>query len=438
MEVAINFSIISGWFPVTVVTVAIVSMVLSVAWRKGKWKRQLLITLPVSVVVYFLLLLVLHIFDVLEPGTPTSAYFWLYLFVFALVNAVDDEFIHVGWPTRVISVLSVFFTLVAALTIINQTFGYYPTLDRLFGREAENFGNIAQLKQMRDQVRTTHKLPTEGVTVSVAIPPTQSHFNARDAYIWLPPAWFGAAQPELPILELAHGTPGSPSDWTRAAYADQSANDFAEHHNGMAPILVMPDINGSLTGDSECVNSKLVGNVETYLTKDVLNYMKKDFNANVSPGHVATAGYSEGGTCASSLALANPDIYHAFADYSGYTDLTYQADSVPATIQTLFGGSSSDFNAHDPVVLIKSKHYSNMSGWFASGQQDEPSLSDMKALAAAAPAAGISTCLQLKPGAHSFQYWQVAFQDSLPWLSWKVGLTPEPKDLAGATCTAGH
>jgi S-formylglutathione hydrolase FrmB len=81
---------------------------------------------------------------------------------------------------------------------------------------------------------------------------------------------------------------------------------FAEQHHGIAPILVMPDINGSLGADSECVNSTKFGNVATYLAKTVPAFMQNEFNASTAPGSVAVAGLSEGGMCATTLALNNP------------------------------------------------------------------------------------------------------------------------------------
>ncbi len=49
------------------------------------------------------------------------------------------------------------------------------------------------------------------------------------------------------------------------------------------------------------------------------------------------------------------------------------------------------------------------------------------------PATGMQLCLYTPDGDHSFQFWAAAFKTSLPWLSWRLGLTPTPKDLP-ATC----
>ena len=50
--------------------------------------------------------------------------------------------------------------------------------------------------------------------------------------------------------------------------------------------------------------------------------------------------------------------------------------------------------------------------------------------------AGIDTCVTTPPGAHNFDFFTLAFQNSLPWLSWKLKLTPEPSSIA-AQCAPG-
>ena len=51
--------------------------------------------------------------------------------------------------------------------------------------------------------------------------------------------------------------------------------------------------------------------------------------------------------------------------------------------------------------------------------------------------AGIDTCLTTPPGSHNFAFWQQSFSDSLPWLSWKLKLTPQPATIP-AQCTPGQ
>lgn len=57
---------------------------------------------------------------------------------------------------------------------------------------------------------------------------------------------------------LLHGTPGTPQDWIDGGQAAATADAYAAAHGGRAPILVMPDINGSIDADTECVDSPSV------------------------------------------------------------------------------------------------------------------------------------------------------------------------------------
>jgi S-formylglutathione hydrolase FrmB len=218
--------------------------------------------------------------------------------------------------------------------------------------------------------------------------------------------------------------------------ANATALAFAEQHHGIAPILVMPDINGSRRADSECVNSTKYGDVATYLAKTVPAFMQNEFNASTAPGSVAVAGLSEGGMCATTLALNNPKVFAAFGDYSGDASPIYLNDNTQRTIQILFGGSQASYNAYNPPYLLTHGRFAGLSGWFASGAQDPGVLRAARILAPLAANAGIDTCITTPPGAHTGGFWRQAFHDSLPWLSWKLKLTPQPQSIP-AQCVSG-
>ena len=166
------------------------------------------------------------------------------------------------------------------------------------------------------------------------IPATISHFHARTAEIYLPPAYFDVPRPRLPVIELLHGTPGSPADWTRGAAADVTADAYAAQHGGVAPILVMPDVNGGWRADSECVDGKR-GNAQTYLTVDVRDAVIARFHTRSDARGWAIAGLSEGGYCALQIGLRHPDLYQTIGDFSGE-----EGPSTPGGLQRLFAGSA--------------------------------------------------------------------------------------------------
>ena len=207
---------------------------------------------------------------------------------------------------------------------------------------------------------------------------------------------------------------------------------FAAGHEGKAPIVVMPDPDGYRTVDSECVNSQF-GEAETYLTIDVPAFARRTLDAADGPDSLAVAGLSAGGTCSVVLALRHPAEYSTFASYSGFAQPTYENDDVATSIRTLFGGSRARFAAHDPVRLLARRRYPGLAGWFEVGDRDTVPRQAAATLSAAAGAAGIDTCVLVRPGGHDFGLWSQAFTDSLPWLSWRLGLTGRP-DGVPATC----
>ena len=201
----------------------------------------------------------------------------------------------------------------------------------------------------------------------------------------------------------------------------------------------MPDQNGTVDNDTECVDSSR-GNAETYVTVDVPRFMRKTFGALPQPKGgrptMAIAGLSEGGMCATMLTLRHPDLFAAFADYSGLTGPTVGFTIQPReTTEVLFGGNDAEYDRHNPVWLLKNRSFPKTSGWFEVGTADDLPLRSQRILVPLAIQAGVATCSkEIDGGGHNFSFWGQAFEDSLPWLSWKLGLTPKPADESGAVC----
>jgi S-formylglutathione hydrolase FrmB len=430
-----SVSVVSGWLPVLLFWVTVAVCMVAVVLRRDVL-HEFAIGIPIGIVFAVLLFLGFALTGAIPAGAPRSMYIWLTV-ACLMTGLVLAGWHRAHWPRRISGILAVVLAVLSAGSAVNQTFQYYPTFDRLFGKTANHFLDNAGLAALRAQVAKTGQLPDHGATLSVPIPGTGDKFTPRPAYVWVPPAWFARNQPQLPVIELLHGVPGDPSDWTRAAYADATALAFAEQHHGTAPILVMPDSNGSFNTDTECVNSTMFGNVETYLTKTVPTFMQKNFGASTAPGSFAIAGFSAGATCAVTLALNNPKQFSVFAMYAGYVSPTYQEDNEQQTIQILFGGSQANYNAHNPPYILAHQRFTGMAGWFTAGAQDPLSVRAAVTLQKLASDAGIATCISSPPGAHDFAFFKQAFVDSLPWLSWKLKLTPQPPSVP-ASCAPGQ
>lgn len=305
--------------------------------------------------------------------------------------------------------------LADVLAAVNGYYGYYLTVSQALGTAGEDDGALASLND-----QTTP--PAAGVVVDIDIPAPVSKFQARPANVYLPPAWFARPRPRLPVIVLLHGTPGGPADWLDGGEARQTADRWAAAHGGVAPIVVMPDINGGTFDDTECVDSGR-GSAETYLTTDVTRFVRSRFLARDPGRGWAVAGLSEGGSCAVVLALRHPDLFGTFADFGGLLGPRDGDINDPAgTAAALFGDSQPDFDAHEPEWLLSHRTFPGLRGFFAVGSNDAEPRAAVERLAALSRRARVDTEVVVVPGGeHTFDVWRTALATALPWIAPRLG-----------------
>ena len=256
--------------------------------------------------------------------------------------------------------------------------------------------------------------PTVGRLVDETIPGATSHFPARPATVYLPPAAIRDPHRRLPVLILLHGTGRGPSAWESHGQLGRILAAFASSHGGAAPVVVMPDINGSPHVDSECVHTQ-TGDIEDYLSHDVPDYIAAHLPATTDHSRWMIAGLSEGATCASMLALRHPTVFPTFGDVAGLTRATVgEVDEPARTVRELFGGSNSAFQQHDPTWLLTHHRYPSMAGWFTCGIRD-PTLRAQNALIRASRAAGLTVASSTTPYRHSWAEWTQTAARMLAW-----------------------
>lgn len=191
---------------------------------------------------------------------------------------------------------------------------------------------------------------------------------------------------------------------------------------GAAPILVMPDVNGSYAGDSECL-----GTADDYLVSGIRDFMQRHFGVSTSARSWVIAGASEGGMCAALLALRHPGKFAAFADFAGLAAPTIGPSANRArTVRDLFGGSRQAFDRHDPLWLLAHGPVGATAAWFETGRSDPASLAAQLRLAAAARAAGLPTVARTRSGAHDWLTRAGSFAASLGWM-WRHCAHPAPQ-----------
>jgi S-formylglutathione hydrolase FrmB len=369
------------------------------------------------------LALVLHGSGLIPLDIPR----WLY--GLALLPFIGPGVAVAGWkalraPSRALAVASLPLGLLVALLVFNQHYQYWPTVGALLGKDhsdpmidaptalrlASSTDAVAALRSISVATPATLSNPASGRLVDISIPGTVSGFKARSARVWLPPKFLTDPDRPRPVIELIGGTPSWTSDWTRSANLDGIADTFAAANGGEAPLIVMVDANGDAFGDTECV-----GKAEAYLATDVPNFMIANFGAPADRAAWGVGGYSEGGTCAVTLALRHSDRFAAFADLAG--DSHPDVGGHHTTVRKLFGGSEAEFAAHDPATLLSQGSYPQLAGWFGSGRADGSPRRCTTQLAAEARTAGVTVQEYSGPGGHDYGFVATAMGQALPWLA---------------------
>ncbi len=264
-------------------------------------------------------------------------------------------------------------------------------------------------------------MPSKGRIGTEVIPATKSGFKARPAGIYLPPAALVANPPALPLVVMMMGQPGNPDP----AFASGVLNWFASQHNGLAPIVIVADQLGSPYVDPACANSVKYGNVETYITQDVVDWAVTRFNIIRDRQAWTLVGYSNGGACAMTYAAKYPAVWGNVLDISGEE---YPGAGNPAkVIREVFQGNQAAFDAQKPITIMAKTSYTNMAAVFTVGSNDPRYIVQAKRVYAAAKAAGImASYVEIPNGGHVFGALNGGLEQGFLILYPRLGLAPPP------------
>lgn len=359
-----------------------------------------------------------------------SIYVWIGVGVAAPFALVPRSIAARGVVGTVVSVLAAVLVVATSALHVNLEFDAYPTVGNALGVEsAERIAFSDVPPPVSDTVTGTPlesawsapaDLPSAGRVTSATIPATASNFTARDAQIYLPPAYFADPRPLLPVLVLLAGQPGAPEDWFNGGKLAETMDNFARDHAGLAPVVVVADGTGSSIANPLCVDSTL-GNAATYLARDVPDWIDNSLQVDRNRAHWAIGGLSYGGTCSIQMATNHPEVYPTFLDLSGQREPTL--GDRDRTVQQAFGGNAAAFTAINPLDLLKSRRYPDSAGIFVVGSEDKDYQPGQQEMYDAAKAAGMDVQYVEVPGGHSFAVWSEGLRRELPWLATRTGLT---------------
>jgi pimeloyl-ACP methyl ester carboxylesterase len=216
------------------------------------------------------------------------------------------------WWQRTIAVGAVVAFALTGTVQVNAAFGIDPTVADMLGITVSNPIALPSGQHVRPanagdalylRWHQSASTPAQGQTGTVSIPGVKSHFHARLAGLYLPPAALAPNAPALPLMIMMMGFPGVPSIQPTAGIVAQ----YAAAHHGLAPIVIVADQVGT-GGDPGCVNGAR-GNAEQYITTDVLDWARTHLNVIQNPRYWTIAGYSNGATCAVKIAAQYPKVF---------------------------------------------------------------------------------------------------------------------------------
>jgi enterochelin esterase-like enzyme len=373
----------------------------------ARWVLTALIGILAGAVLGALLVLFADLLGVFGPTLPLPAAFWI-IATFAALGLAIVNLWRARWWRIVIAAVSILVILATGTLAVNAFYGINRTLGSLFGIATGGSIDIPTPPptSTADPTQPLYKtwkppadMPKKGktglLTGAEAIPNTLSHFVARDASVYYPPAALVKNPPRLPFVLFMMGQPGTPDP----SFIASALDTYAAQHEGLAPIALVVDQLGSPDRDPACTDSPTYGNAETYVTKDVVNWARSHLGILPSPKYWVIGGYSNGGACAFKFAAQHPDVWGNLLDVSG--DEFPGVETQDATIKTAFGGNKTAFEAAKPTNLLLAHPgaYSKVTAVFTVGENDPGFRPGAERDANAAKAAGMRTTYYVVPHA---------------------------------------
>lgn len=451
----VHISLVSGPVPVLAWLLGVAGAV----YLPARWGRRWVLTVLLAAVGAVALAALIHwllidVLSVFPEDLPAEVVFW-WSVVLAGVGLAVACYIRfaAARPSsrrrRILAPLAALGVVLLASVQINLYFGLNPTVGDFLGTSVAGIPQLeAQYKRpaaptavvpltsapgpaaaapasatppSATQWQRPADLPANGVIRQAAIPGAVSAFTSRNAYIYLPPAYLARNRPQLPVLVLFSGQPGAPSDWLTGGQLAPTMDRYAAAHNGLAPVVVVVDPNGTQTANTLCMDSN-IARADTYLSVDVPRWIAATLDVEASTQRWAVGGFSFGATCALELGARHPDVFPNVIAFSAEREPALAKDR-SRTIQAAFGGDVARFDSRTPLDILAREGFPHSSVYCSAGADDPDFVGDMAELSTAARGAGFRVRTVAVPDVgHS---WAVPVQtmgDALDFLGRQLGL----------------
>lgn len=330
-----------------------------------------------------------------------------------------------GWAVVTCLLLGVLATAVG----LNRQYQYIPSFAALSGDVSPDLvttpGNlpvgharppVAHVGGAVGDVASAPTRPTHGVVQKVEIGGSLSGIAPRDTYVYLPPQYLDPADAHarFPVLYLLHGSPGISIDWLRGGHLDVAMDELLQERRIQPFIVVMPDVNGGYSRDTECQDIPGGPQVQTYLTYDVPRYVDRNFRTLGDRDARVIGGLSSGGYCALNLAFRHQDVFSAAVSHSGYL-----APARNGYTGNLFHGNKTALYENSPSAYLATIPIRQPFGvYLDAGSSDTASVYQSKLAFRVLLQRHVPVVLHVhNDEGHNFSAWSRNLHWSLPWVS---------------------
>ncbi|HEV2634724.1 MAG TPA: alpha/beta hydrolase-fold protein [Actinocrinis sp.] len=232
-------------------------------------------------------------------------------------------------------------------------------------------------------------------------------------YVWLPPQYTEAryAHSQFPVVQLLSGYPGSPVTWLQGMQAPRILDQEVTAGSVHPFILVAAAINVDPPHDPDCSDIAGGPQVDTWLTQDVHALVESSFRTRTDAHGWGLMGYSEGGLCASKLALQHSGEYAAAVSMSG--------DDHPDG--DLLRAGTKAYEENSPLWLLQNRPPVPVALLLTGTMQDGATAAEADAMSTAAKNPTVVSRLIAPRGGHNVGVWTAAEPDGFQWLSQNLG-----------------
>jgi poly(3-hydroxybutyrate) depolymerase len=334
-------------------------------------------------------------------------------------------------PARALcGAMSIVIAMTGGIAAVNYYYGYYKTWGALW---TDVHGGTGDLGFISPATTTSTTALESGRFGWTTLPGKLSGYS-RHGLVYLPPQYGEAryAHVRFPVVELFHGTPGSPVSWDYVLQINRVADTLIARHVIGPMVLVMPSIDGSGHQYQDCVNGPGV-NDDTYVTRDVRADVLARYRVSQDPYQWGVAGFSSGGYCAANLALRHRGSFGAAAAIEGY----FRAADGPAA--AALNNSVPLETANSPLYLAERLTPGGgplPAFWVAAGTSDGADYPAASAFAAALNRIEQVPFIKLSNARDSGTAWQAALPTALAWM-WQQLAPPDLRVLFPVRTQAG-